>query len=394
MLTRFKTLLSGIVGEWKLMIREPSILMALLAIPIVYPLVVSWLYQANQVVERPAVVVDDDNSSLSREMILDLDATQEVRVVERPASIDLGWEAIRTGRAEMMVYIPSNLSTRVKRGEQAHVKLWVNSANMLTYGVAYPGASNVINALNEEIGQRFFFGKGMSTEASAARTAPIVRCERSLFHPTMAYGDFLVPGVLMVVVQQAVLIGLALSVGLRKEKEGQPAPTRWPFTAIEARLIAQLALYVAGAAFAVWGIFPLFGWSIQSPFAVFALLVAFLGTIAPAAVLVASLMKDRYEAFQVLMFVSAPMFLMSGFSWPLDQMPAYVRALASLFPVTPALGALRVLTMKTGDLHAIVPFLRTMGIQFMGWLALAIVVTHLVQRTRWLVSRSGSRAST
>lgn len=217
MMARYRFLVRSFLQELRLMFRHPSVLLVVIAIPVVYPLIVSWLYQASQVVERPAVVVDDDGSALSRELVLGLDATQELRVIERAGSVEQGWQALREHRAEVLVYIPDNLSTRVKRGEQAHVKVWTDGANILTYGVAYPGVSNVVSAMNESISQEWMRKQGMGRETAEARVSPVARVERFLFHPTLSYGAFLVPGVLLMVVQQAVLIGLAYSAGFQKE---------------------------------------------------------------------------------------------------------------------------------------------------------------------------------
>jgi len=376
MKARYRFLLRSILQELRLMSLHPGVLLVVIAIPIVYPVIVSWLYQSNQVVERPAVVVDDDASALSRELLIGLDATQELRVIERAGSVEQGWEALRNHRAEVLVYIPSNLSARIKRGEQAHVKVWVDSANMLTYGVAYPGVSSVVSAMNETISERWMRDKGMSREVALARVSPVARVERFLFHPTLAYGAFLVPGVLLLVVQQAVLIGLAYSAGVSKEQGEPEEAKRWPFTWLEGKFLAQALLHVGGTAFIVFGVFRWFGWPVRDATSLFVLFASFVLMVAPAAILVASLVRDRYASFQLLMFASAPMFLMSGFSWPLEQMPPHVRAVAMMLPGTPALGALRVLSMKSGDLSAVGPWVPWMVVSFAGWSVASVIVAR------------------
>lgn len=392
MMARYRFLVRSILHEWRLMIRHPGVLLVVIAIPIVYPLIVSWLYQSNQVVERPAVVVDDDGSSLSRELVMGLDATQELTVVERAGSAEQGWKALREHRAEVFIYIPENLSARIKKGEQAHVKVWADGSNVLTYGVAYPGVSNVITAMNDKLSEQWMRGRGMSREVAQARVSPVARVEKFVFHPTLAYGAFLVPGVLLLVVQQAVLIGLAFSAGLAKEQGVPEESKRWPFTWLEGKFLAQSLLHVGGTAFIVFFVFRWFGWPMRDAISLFGLFAAFVFIVGPAAILVASLVRDRYASFQVLMFASAPMFLMSGFSWPLEQMPSHVRAVAMLLPGTPALGVLRVLSMKSGDLHAVLQWIPWMGVSFVAWTAAAVLVARRSWR-RVLVTRTPARSA-
>jgi ABC-2 type transport system permease protein len=91
---------------------------------------------------------------------------------------------------------------------------------------------------------------------------------------------------------------------------------------------------------------------------------------------IATLVRDRLAAFQLLMFFSAPLFVASGFTWPASQLPASVRAVTALFPATPALRALRVLSMKPAGLAAVAPELLWLGLQLVAALAIAAVVVH------------------
>ena len=223
--------------------------------------------------------------------------------------------------------------------------------------------------------------------------SPVARVERFLFHPTLSYGAFLVPGVLLMVVQQAVLIGLAYSAGFQKELGVPEESKRFPFTWLEGKFLAQAMLHLGGVAFIVFFVFRRFGWPMRDATSLFLLFATFVAIVGPAAILVASLVRDRYASFLVLMFASAPMFLMSGYSWPLEQMPLHVRAVAMLLPGTPALGALRVLSMKSGDISAAWQWIPWMAVSFAGWSMASVIVARRswrpiagmiwARRTRW-----------
>jgi ABC-2 type transport system permease protein len=386
MLSALRTLVFGIGREWRLVRRHPSVLMVLLGLPVIYPVVVSALYARNQAEERPALWVDADNSAESRALARDVDATQMIEIVGRPATLADGFAAIRRQDVELLVYVPDGFSRRLKRGEQAHVQVWASSVNVYTYGLSYPALHEVVLAHNADLAQQFLASKGVAPQVARSRVPAVVASDRLLFEPTGAYGPFLVPGILLVVAQQVVLISLAFSIGWQRQEDGLPdRAQRFPFLDLVGRGLGHLAFYLLGSAFMVLAIPALFGWSMQSAGWVFVVFAALAIATLPAALLVANLTRDRFLAFQLMMFFSAPLFLMSGFSFPLAQMPAYVQALAWMFPITPALEALRALSVKGATAAAVLgPTLATMAVQLCLWTLAALVSVYLA---RWLRRR-------
>lgn len=382
MLKQLELLATSIVEEWRAIGRRKGILIVILGLPIIYPALVSSFYVNRQAEARPAIVVDQDNSALSRQLALGLEATRDVRIASRPETLEEAFRQMRLQEAEMLVYFPPGFARQVKRGEQAKVRLWVNSANVYTYGLSYLAFYNVLLDANRELGQRALQNRGVTPVVAERRALPLTWEDRAAFQPTANYGDFLVFGVLLLVVQQLVLITLSFSVGWQREDGARLEAEPFPVTRLSGKALAHLAIHLAGIALIVFGIVPLFGWPMQAPWTVFALFVLLAVAMVPPAILVASLTPDRFAAFQLLMFFSAPVFMMSGFSWPLDQMPRAVQLLAWAFPATPALQALRVLSAKSGQLAAVLPQLKAMGLQFLAWNAIAVPVVLLAQHQR------------
>jgi ABC-2 type transport system permease protein len=359
--------------EWtRVLTRAPSVVVILVGLPLFYPLVLSWLYSADSVVERPVAVVDDDRSALSRRIAFDLDATPEAAVVLRPATLDDALRDLEEHRVEMVVWLPPDLSARIAHREQADVRVWVGAANVLTYGIGYPGIVNVVSNLNAEIGRDRLVVAGVAPQAAANRVLPVRTDTRIAFHPTLSYGSFLVPGILLLVVQQLMLIGLALSAGYQREKgNASEGASERPWAWLWGKLAGQAAVHVAGMLFILLVVAPAFGWPFRSTRSVLALFGLFMVATAPMAVLFARFVPDRQAAFQVLMYLTVPLLMASGFAWPRDQMPTWIRDVSSIFPATPALQALRSISMRTGDLGVVRPQLELLGWQAAGWTLLA-----------------------
>lgn len=382
-MNRLRGVAHAIATEWRFLAGPGrSTLLVILGIPLIYPLIISWLYTANTAVERPLLVVDDDNSALSRALTLRLDATQELSLVGRPTSAQEGFSAIRRGEAEVMILVPGDFASRIQRGEQAPLKLWINGANMLTYAAALPGVSAVIQDLNEELGRRRISARGQPTVLAEQRVMPIARAERILFHPDWSYGAFLIPGVLLIVIQQVVLLALTFSVGLAREQAPTGHAFPHPLAFAAGKALAQFPLFVAGAAFLVFVVFPFFGWPVRDRGAMFVLFLVVAVTMLPIGVLVAAWARDRWTAFLLLMFVSASPFMATGFAWPEAQIPAWLRLGMDAIPLKPGMAAVRTLSLKSGDLADVAPQLGHLAAQCLAWSALALVVAWGVQRLR------------
>jgi ABC-2 type transport system permease protein len=360
----------AIFDEWMHVLREKTLLMVLAAIPVVYPVIISSLYMNNQPVDRPALLIDADNSQLSRELVRKIDATQEVRIAGKMDSLEEAWDRLLKPGAELLLYVPEDFSRRIKKGEQAEIKLWIPTANMLAYGTSYVGVNSALASVNEGLSRKYFFGKGMTTSIARQRIMPITRDMRQLFHPTMAYGGFLVTGVFVIIVQQLVLLAMSVSFGLRTEKGEVIRGAPCLFPTLAGRFLGQMAFYAAGIAAIYFIVYPIFGWPARSLCGLYLLTMFFVLTISPLAIAVAYFTPDKYFAFQMLMFLSTPVFMMSGFPWPLAQMPLYIRALSVFLAPTPTLAALRIFSLKTASL--------TLALPYLGWMAGLFILYALI----------------
>lgn len=385
---RLRELFHSAGDEARSLWHRPGVLVVLVLLPVLYPLIVSSVYLNREAHERPMLVLDEDNSALSRRLLLSLEATPNLAIAGRPASLDAAFAELARGHAEVLVRIPSDFATDLKRGRQGRVELWSNTGNMYTYGVGALGFSSAVLELNRELGASWLSRRGLTTALASRRVLPVHWEDRGLFHPSASYGGFVVVGILLMVVQQIVLMSLAYSIGWQREDEVL-RHTHHPMMHLSGKSLVHLAFYLLGIVFIVFGVFPAFDWPAKSSLALFVLFASLAVTLVPMALLVASLVKDRFVAFQLLLFFSVPLFLLSGFSWPLEQMPLWVRAFAWCFPATPALQALRVLSMKSGDLRDVAGSFAILAAQWAAWAVVAFVVV----RRRWTHLPSSSASS-
>jgi len=244
-------------------------------------------------------------------------------------------------------------------------------------GMALPGVYGASGTLGAAIGAKYLMAaKGVPPSVVAARVQPIETDMRPEFLPAGSYGDFLTCGILMMVIHQLMLLCTGYSIGFQKTEGRFRWSDPWPYTRALGRLVAQSPFYVGAAAFIVYTVIPLFGWPVTSLNTMMLLYGALMVTMVPFTLLITALLRDHIGAFELLMFLSAPVFLMSGFSWPADQMPEYLRTISAIMPITPALRAQRVVMLKSSSLADLAPYLHWMAIHFAAYTAVGIAVVN------------------
>ncbi|MBT2416220.1 ABC transporter permease, partial [Streptomyces sp. ISL-12] len=122
----------------------------------------------------------------------------------------------------------------------------------------------------------------------------------------------------------------------------------------------------------------------QGIFNFIVLTAVFVGSASFLGVFISILIPDALKATQILMVIASPAFIISGFTWPLNAMPAFVQFIANIIPLTPFLQAFKILLIQKGSVELTFPYLRHLGIllviyAFIGWIALKIKL--------WLIFR-------
>jgi ABC-2 type transport system permease protein len=378
--------------EWGAIWNDKSLLLMLLFLPLLYSVTVYWLYRDESVVDCPVIVVDQDGTTRSSRLTWLMDATEEVRVVERTDSTEEAFTSLRRHQAAAVVLLPSGFENRLLRGEQARMKLWIDSANMLTYGTAYTGIRAAVSEFDNEITQQGFVGMGMPRRQAAGRVSPIEISERLLYHPTGSYGGFMAPAVFVVALQQAILLSYAVSYGNRREARGRgECGEPGGYRRMLGRYLAHLPFHLLSAATIVRMLEALYPFPSQNALGLYVLLGGLVAVTGLLAMVVSIPFTNGRTPMQVLVLVSTPLFLASGYTWPTDQMPKWVEWVARSVPSTPALSGLSLAGMKSSDLGALRGALETLALQGAVYVLLGLVVAAILsrrERRRVLVAAS------
>ncbi|MEI6677658.1 MAG: ABC transporter permease [Mariniphaga sp.] len=326
-----------------------------------YPLVYSIAYQNNVIRNIPMVVVDSDHSTLSRQLVRMIGATQEVEVNLETGNINEAEQLFWDGESKGIIYIPADFEKKVLRGEQTHVGLYCDASYFLIYKESLSGSLKAVGTLSASIEIKRLIALGSTTYMAIKQRDPLTLKTYSLYNPSGAYGTYVMPGLILVILQQTLLVGIGMIGGGRRERQKMLASSKNHevssiFYTLTGRSLAYFILYLVNLLFtqivlAHWFHFPDNG----SLLDIGLLMVPFLFSVIFMGLAVSLLLTRREHSIMMLVFLSPIVLFVSGISWPATSLPPLLYHLAHIFPTTSMIPAyLRIRTMG-GTLQDVIP---------------------------------------
>ncbi|MDE6647897.1 MAG: ABC transporter permease, partial [Prevotella sp.] len=107
--------------EMQHIVRDEGVLIFFIVVPLVYPLLYSWIYNNETVHEVPVAVVDNSHTALSRRFIRMCDATADVKVAYYAQDLEEAKSLVSRQLVRGIYLIPSDFEQNVNRMEQSVV---------------------------------------------------------------------------------------------------------------------------------------------------------------------------------------------------------------------------------------------------------------------------------
>lgn len=373
--------------EYRQIFKDEGTLLFVILVPLLYPVLYSWIYNNEVVKEVPVAVVDCSHSAMAREFVRHCDASSDVKVAYRCNSLEEAKDLVGHQKVYGVIYMPEDFGTRLGRMEQAHVSVYCNMGLMLTYKAIFQTCTAVAADLNSRIQIEL---SGAYTAREGELTAsPINVRDVPMFNNTGGYGNFILPGVLVLVLQQVLLLGIGMAYGTSYEKHGfvrlKPMLERnFGLSRIMVgRTLGFLVLFVMLSAWVLLAIPRIFNFVHIMPRGGFLLFtIPYLLACIFFAITFSFIVRQRENVMLLVVFTSVPFLFMSGVSWPKSNIPEIWQLTSYLFPSTFGIqGFIKLNTM--GCLFSdIWPEIKALWMQVIVYGALATLVT------RWQVRRS------
>jgi len=325
--------------EFRTTFRDQGVLIFFVLVPLVYPLIYSFIYTNETIREVPTVVVDDSRSSLSREYLRKVDASPETSIVAYCADMEEAKLMLKDRKAYGIIYIPAHFSDDIVQGKQTQVSIFCDMSGLLYYKALLTANTNVSLAMNAAIKME---RAGNTTARQDEITAyPIEYEDVAIFNPTNGFAAFLIPAVLILIIQQTLLLGIGLSAGTAREhnqfKDLAPINRHYNGTLriVMGKGLSYFMVYSLVAVYILCVVPRLFSLNqIAIPGVLTLFTLPYLTACIFFAMTASIAIRNRETCMLLFVFTSVPLLFLSGISWPGSAMPSFWKYFSYLFPST------------------------------------------------------------
>ncbi len=321
----------------KKIFKNKVIILVTVIIPIVTAFIYAEIYQSEILEELPILVVDNDNSELSRQLVKMYEDSPTIKVVgELHSEKEIKSQLIEE-KAYAALIIPRDFTKEIKSGKQAKLTFWKASKNVIL--------SNLLLKESATIGRIFssklFAGKqmkaGLNKLNAEVLANPIVIHTQSLFNPNYNYLNYLVPGLILFTLQLAAILSGSLVFEIKET-------SKWK------KLSYLILLNIIVSLFVVFIQMPLMNISfVKNPALVFALIIYSELVAVLLGFAIASVTKGGMLAVEAVIFYTTPAFIFSGLTFPTWGMPAIHQLYSKIIPFSYVLEAyIKIAEMGSG----------------------------------------------
>lgn len=372
-----RSLAGMIVKEMHQIRRDVRALAILLFFPTALLLFLGYVISMD-VRHVPVVVLDEDGTELSRRLVDSVTAYEHLDVAAYARSSDEMERIVFEGRAGIGIHIPRGFSDTVMGGGQAPVQAVIDGTNSLIASTARGVLRSFLHAFNADL------GAAAQARASISIPGMVVPRVRMYYNPELRSSFFLIPGLVAFILALACTLSTSLSIVREKERGTieqiilSPLPS-WQFIVGKTVPYVVISIFSAVLILAVGHFLfdlPMGGnpWMLSVSTLVYILSMVSLG------LLISSITDSQQVAYTISAIATLlPTFLLSGFVFPIRNMPLVIQLITYVVPARYYLTVLRGTLLQDAHWQILLPDL--------GYLVLVSTVMLLLATVR--IRRAG-----
>src|SRR4051812_23131345 len=352
-------ILSVAYKEFLHIFRDRRVLLLLLILPPVFTLVFGHAFEAGEMKDVPALLINRDQSERA-DRFMELVRANKTFVWQTPAPSSVNEEDLLGHGVQAALIIPKGWSDSIASGAPVSLQLYLdgsdtNTAEQLegsiqkTLGDFQLSERTVmIDALPENV---FELAKKLPIEVRKQFTSmmePWTTEHKILYNPKTRFIDYVVPGVIGLILQLITVTLMACT--LARERE---AGTLFQLMVTSLRrreiVLGKVLPYLAISIVLIVSIILLTAWHFQvqfnNPGALALICFLFLLCSLGLGLLISAISRTQTQAIQFSVFFLLPVFVLSGAFAPLEQLPKAIRYISELFPLTHFCRAFRLVNL-------------------------------------------------
>jgi ABC-2 type transport system permease protein len=370
--------------EFRQVLREPRMRGMLLGPPIIQLLIFG--YAVNLDVDNSKIAwMDMDRTPQSRELLAGFQGSPQFRVTATPASDAELQDLMDHGRVQLVVRVLAGFGRDIQRGQTASVQILVDGTNSNTASIAASQAAALVSAYGAKVmaaqmTQRLV-GRTLAAGGPVNLEVPALTFQsRVWFNPDLRSRNYFVPGVVVNIITLVTLMMTAMGIVREKEIGTMEQLMVTPIRPIELILGKTLpfaliglldVLLVSGVALLVFRI-PFRGSVVLLLFSA----VLFLLTTLGVGLFISTICQTQQQAMMSSFFFFNPAFMLSGFTFPIRNMPEAVQYLTYLNPVRYFIEIVRGIFLKGSGISTLWPQMLALLIFGLAILAGSVLRFH------------------
>ncbi|WP_290431069.1 ABC transporter permease [Muribaculum intestinale] len=336
--TLYRSLLNG----YRLIWSDKGVMLFFIALPLLYPVTYTLIYNPEVVTDLPMAVVDNSRTAESRELVRMIDATQYIGVAGYASSLQEARDWAKERKVYSILVIPEDYARKIGRSEQTVLPLYTDMSLLLRY-------RSILFAMTD---LQLQLGADIRTEALDRTPAAFVTAPQEsvkgvdtqsffLGDPTQGFASFIMVGLVVLILQQSAVLGVMMLAGGSRERRRinggiDPQEIEGPLSAsILGRALAVFTIYMPLTVYILHYIPVMFSLPHIGATADYLLFMApmllasiFLGQV------LSVMISERESCFPVFVFTSVLFLFLSGLTWPRTAMNPLWSIISGFIPAT------------------------------------------------------------
>src|SRR5262249_39874623 len=317
--------------------RNRGVLIVTVMMPVMQMLLFGFIDQT--VHDVPTVVVDQDHSVYSRELLDQLRATKTFEIRQITTSPDAARGAIIRGNASVGIVIPPDYHDLRTRNQPAKILVLIDGSDSTVSAGALAAINGIVAEDNLEILTRDARG-GMPLSAQ-----PII-----LFNPEGRTANYIIPG-LVAILMQMIAIFLASGWVVRERERG--TMEQLMVTPVEplGLMLGKVAPYLVLGLGETALILAIMRWGFAVPIQgslvfLFGIMIVYLAALLALGLFISTRAKTEMEGMQMAQMLVLPSVFLSGYIFPIKGMPFVLQAISQILPAPHMVAVMRGIVLR------------------------------------------------
>lgn len=325
--------------EFYLITHDGGVMLFFLFLPLLYPILYTLIYNKELVEEVPFVVIDDCRTPKSRAIVQMADATPQMQLVGYASDMAEARHWLNDKACYGIMHIPGDYSQRLANGEQAVVPFYYDMSLLMRYRSFMEALTDIQIAIGDQERQGLL--NDMGEVASGLNVSVIDSQAFILGDVTQGFASFVIPGVLILIIQQSMILGIVMLCGTSRDRRRQnkgidALAIKAPIGAtILGKMLCYVVIYTPLTIYMLHFVPLMFGLPhVGNVVDIMLFVVPFLTASAFMGMVLQWFVSERETSFLVIVFTSLIFLFLSGLTWPRYAMDFPWQQLSALIPAT------------------------------------------------------------